>query len=205
MDEELVRIICKTTVNANGCWIWQAGGNGKGYSQCQFRGEKMSAHRAIYTGLVGSLEKGKHLHHCCPGGANILCCNPNHLHPVTPKEHLELGPNAPRTHCKNGHLLDEANKAKGKNGGWICRACRDASSKRYLDRKRTENPPRPIGRPRGTHCLHGHPYDETNTRYDKKGYIYCQPCYENRILNKAARRRLKATEPPTAPQSALMD
>jgi hypothetical protein len=39
---------------------------------------------------------------------------------------------------------------------------------------------------RKTHCPQGHPYNEQNTRRDKKGFRYCRPC------QKEAMRRWRA-------------
>lgn len=87
------------TVRSDGCWEFR----GDLFSYHRFartRGDVVSAHRFAYETLVGPIDEGLHLHHKCqrPG-----CVNPDHLEPLTPKEH------------KAAHrLLDALLKRKGR-------------------------------------------------------------------------------------------
>lgn len=45
---------------------------------------------------------------------------------------------------------------------------------------------------RKTHCKHGHPFDETNTRIDPRGHRRCKQCYRanhRRYVERQARKR----------------
>lgn len=49
-------------------------------------------------------------------------------------------PMQPRTHCKQGHLFDDANThVRGSDGARICRTCANAASRRHKERRRSAN------------------------------------------------------------------
>lgn len=65
----------------DGCWIY--GNDPDKYQQIN----SQPAHRWVYELLKGvSLGSGIHLHHKCQRPA---CVNPEHLEPLTPKEHVD--------------------------------------------------------------------------------------------------------------------
>lgn len=68
-------------IDENGCWVWQHGRavNGK-YGRTK---SKHYSHRVYYEKFVGPIPKGLSLDHLCQ---NTLCCNPDHLEPVTKGE-----------------------------------------------------------------------------------------------------------------------
>lgn len=72
-------------VQPNGCWLY----NGKTdrYGRAIILGETIAVHRFVYETLVGPIEYDDHLHHKCetPG-----CCNPEHLTPLSPRNHKRL-------------------------------------------------------------------------------------------------------------------
>lgn len=75
-----------------GCWVWQWGTRGKGgyrYGHTRRNGKKEAAHRAFYEERHGPIPPGMHLHHRCveEGYGTPLCVNPDHLEPLTPREH----------------------------------------------------------------------------------------------------------------------
>lgn len=123
-----------------GCWLW--GGNisptGYGRFPLSRRGGKQqqkAAHRLLYEWEKGSIPVGRILHHTCN---TPLCVNPEHLQPVTYREHI-LTMDAHRsvvrrqqTTCVRGHPFNDVNTYILKNGiGRRCRQCR-----RLHDRKR---------------------------------------------------------------------
>ena len=69
------------------CWIWQGFLLSSGYALKQVAGRRLPAHRWYYETANGSIPFGLHLHHLCEVGA---CVNPDHLLPVTVKEHMRL-------------------------------------------------------------------------------------------------------------------
>jgi hypothetical protein len=67
------------------------------------------------------------------------CWNPEHLEAVTHEENIRRGLWGPeatkhraelRTHCKNGHLYDEATTSIRPNGRRRCRSCRNERYRR---------------------------------------------------------------------------
>jgi HNH endonuclease len=103
------------------CWLWTGGLNNCGYGQVTYRGKTCSAHRAVYTELVGEIPKGLQLDHLC----HIRnCVNPDHLEPITKAENMRragirngwnkhkktIGARKPhnvmtKKLCNNGHVL----------------------------------------------------------------------------------------------------
>lgn len=122
----------------NGCWIWTGGGglasNPYGYF---WNGEREQvAHRFAYELLVGEIPEGLTLDHLCE---TPLCVNPADLEPVTRAENTRRGSGAmvsaaqrkARSHCKNGHLLDDANTYVDATGVRSCRTCKREQMRKY--------------------------------------------------------------------------
>jgi hypothetical protein len=84
-------------VDDSGCWLWKQSVTGSGYGMMPTgRGGFIAAHRYAYQRFVGPIPDGRHLHHVCEVRR---CCNPEHLKPVTRREHaVEHG---------RGHTPDE--------------------------------------------------------------------------------------------------
>lgn len=99
------RFWSKVRVTTDGCWMWTAGTNGRGYG-CYYHGKTTKrAHGVAYETLVGPVPEGKQLDHLC---RQRLCANPSHLEPVTNRENTLRGigtsaQNARKTHCPRGH------------------------------------------------------------------------------------------------------
>lgn len=115
--------------DASGCWLWTGADDRHGYGQVRINYRLVGAHRFAYELLVGPIPSGLQIDHLC---RVPLCVNPAHLEPVTRKENAQRGigaqrtreRRAARTHCQRGHPFDEANTYIQKNGGRVCRTCK---------------------------------------------------------------------------------
>ena len=110
------------------CWIWTLRRNGHGYGLAE---PKRLAHRLYYEHYVGPIPKGLTIDHLC---RVRNCVNPDHMEPVTQSENCRRGNLArpPRTHCINGHPLDEANTYRPPNEDRrVCRICVRERGGRY--------------------------------------------------------------------------
>lgn len=134
------------------CWPWIAILDRRGYGRFHLMvdGKRRTthAHRVAYQLLIGPIPEGLTLDHLC---RNPRCVNPAHLQPVTHRENCRRGiagqVNATRlrakTHCANGHLLDEANTywrpSRGRDGRPYrdCRACRRNRERIFYQKKVT--------------------------------------------------------------------
>lgn len=160
----------------DGCWEWTGCKNANGYGSFTSVGcpDKRGwlAHRLVYVLLVGDIPDGLGLDHLC---RNRACVRPSHLEPVTQWVNTMRGTGASarniiKTHCIRGHAFDETNTYIRRDGRRLCRACENERMKQRLRRLR-ETTPAPKRRLVGfaaanankTHCVHGHPFDETNT------------------------------------------
>lgn len=120
------------------CWLWTGTLNNGGYGMFWFDGGTVTAHRWSYEHHKGPLGD-KVVDHLC---RVRHCVNPEHLEAVTQQENQMRGPttkaamNAAKTHCPKGHPYDEVNTYRDKQGRRSCIACRDANTRRYLERKR---------------------------------------------------------------------
>jgi hypothetical protein len=68
-----------------GCWEWQGAADPDGYGAIRWKGKKRNTHKVMYEYLVGEIpnhDDGRpyDLDHLC---RNRICCNPEHLEPVT--------------------------------------------------------------------------------------------------------------------------
>ena len=128
----------KVIATASGCIEWTAGTNWVGYGvfHVDHTGRKVYAHRWAYEQAFGPIPDGFHLDHLC---RNTLCCNPDHLEPVTPRENLLRGVgfsavNASKTHCLRGHPFSDENTYINPNDG--SRHCRTCSRERDRARRK---------------------------------------------------------------------
>ena len=70
-----------------GCWNWIAMRSPSGYGLCMYKKKKFRTHRLVYTLVIGKIPDGLDIHHKCE---NRLCCNPEHLLPLTRSENSKL-------------------------------------------------------------------------------------------------------------------
>ena len=106
------------------------------------------AHRLAYVEAYGPVPVGFHVGHVChdvdmtcPGGPSCphrACVNPLHLEAQTPKQNTlggVKGRKALRTHCVNGHALQD-NLYINSRGHRCCQSCaRDSDAAAYQRRK----------------------------------------------------------------------
>lgn len=126
-------------VDASGdCWQWTAAVKDTGYGNFWVGYDEGWArpHRFAWELLVGPIPDGLDLDHLC---RNRLCCNPDHLEPVTRRVNLLRGNTitarwAKRTHCEHGHPLDGVT-GKGRR---YCKECGRQSARARGKRKRAE-------------------------------------------------------------------
>lgn len=109
------------------CHIYQGLKDRKGYGLCSIKRKTVRVHRYIWECEVGPIPDGMVIDHVC---RNRACCNVDHLRVVTPTVNSTenvIGTswqiNRDKTHCKHGHLFDEANTKRDANGNRSCREC----------------------------------------------------------------------------------
>lgn len=76
----------KKVEKTDGCWLWTASTNKKGYGQFRIGGKVYLAHRVAFRQVKGSIPEGMLIRHRCPGVHNKdtrRCVNPDHLEPGT--------------------------------------------------------------------------------------------------------------------------
>ncbi|MFI0897088.1 HNH endonuclease signature motif containing protein [Streptomyces sp. NPDC020983] len=138
------RLLDKTAAGPNGCIIWTAHTNNRGYGTIGSGGKDgrtVYAHRVSYELFVGAITAGMMVDHQChnddptcgdgDGCLHRRCINPYHLQLVTAGENQRkstqtfASANLAKTHCRNGHPFDEANTyVRPDTGGRQCRQCR---------------------------------------------------------------------------------
>jgi len=111
----------------DGHWIWTRRANSSGYGTLTVDGRSVMVHRLVYELLVGPIPERWTIDHLC---RIRLCCNPEHLEPVTYDENVRRALAAykarmdARTHCVHGHPWDEVNTYVNGSGSRQCRQCR---------------------------------------------------------------------------------
>lgn len=74
-------------VTADGCWIWQKAKTRLGHGHLMRDRTWRMAYRDYYESFVGPIPAEIELHHLC---GEPSCVNPEHLKPVTRREHMLL-------------------------------------------------------------------------------------------------------------------
>lgn len=138
LEERLLR---QREISPSGCWAWTGPVNQQSYSYGVMHvGKRLSlVHRIAHELWIGPIPDGYEVDHVADRGCiSTLCFNPAHLEAVTPQINTLRSTsfsaiNSQKTHCVNGHPLDEANTyiRKREEGGRWCRACGRERSRRY--------------------------------------------------------------------------
>lgn len=82
-----LRLISKFVVT-DGCWLWTASKNNRGYGTFRLAGRTVQAHRLVYELLVGPIVDGLTIDHLC---RNRACVRPSHLEAVSHQENCARG------------------------------------------------------------------------------------------------------------------
>ncbi len=130
-------------IDADGdCWEWTGAKHESGYGRYRMGGRDgrfWYVHRLVWELLVGPIPDGLHIDHLC---RNRLCCNPDHLEPVTPAENTRRSPSwngeSAKTHCPYGHPYSGDNlQTQGRRKHWRrCAACHAQRNREYRERRR---------------------------------------------------------------------
>ena len=136
---QLERIVSRFEVQPSGCWWHPSVPTAKGYAQTKFGwpiAKSTLIHRLSWMHYKGNIPEGMVLDHTCHnpsecvGGNDCIhrrCVNPDHLTLVTDVEnsHRTVRVLEYKTHCKNGHKLENNiyryNSKKGKRSA--CATC----------------------------------------------------------------------------------
>lgn len=96
--------------------------------------------------------------------------------PDNPKRLRPKVERAPKTHCKRGHELTDANVYVSRSGSRSCKTCLRENTQRWRSlQERIEGPGCGSHNRSKTHCPQGHEYSETNT-YTYSGKRHCREC-----------------------------
>lgn len=129
------RVLRRCILTETGCWIFTGATTPNGYGVAgTYNGRTQLTHRILFNGLRRAIPPGRDLHHTC---GERLCCNPDHLEPVTRQEHARqhAEQRPPRTHCRRGHELTPENTYDYGHGR-ACRQCHLEKGRRRYARGR---------------------------------------------------------------------
>lgn len=166
----------------DGCWPWPRCRNDHGYGLIRIERASRYVHILSYQAFVGPVPAGFQLDHEChdpricgggPGCPHRPCFNFGHLRPVTPAENSRRSSPRFRPSCPQGHLYDEANDGRRKNGRRYCRQCSALYGAAWKKARRKAAEPRVLP----SQCSSGHDYDEPNTYiHPETGHRACRAC-----------------------------
>jgi hypothetical protein len=115
------RFWSKVQERDDGCWVWTAYKDSRGYGRFNVGGRIEYAHRVAYTQVIGVIPEGLVIDHLC---RNTSCVNPAHMEAVSHGENTARGIRMRRTddQCANGHPWTNTYKSPTR-GYRQCRQC----------------------------------------------------------------------------------
>jgi len=121
------------------CWLWTGPRQETdGYGRFTYAGERGYAHRLAYELFIGPIPESLVIDHLC---RTPLCCNPEHLEPVTDKVNVARGESPPARamrymQCKRGHpYTPENTMTKTDKRGTVAHECRTCRKMRTQARR----------------------------------------------------------------------
>lgn len=136
------RVSARVVVDANGCWTWTGSPTSNGYGRISWAVDRKITyaltHRVMWAHHRGAIPEGLDLDHLC---RNRLCCNPDHLEPVTRQTNLLRGDTIPArraaaTQCHRGHAFTPENTRLTSLGQRECRECKRETNRAYYWKNR---------------------------------------------------------------------
>jgi hypothetical protein len=123
MDPLFARLMHRTNITGDGCWLWTGATDRHGYGKVKYAGRTEQVHRIAYKVLGPDFDHALTLDHTC---RRLTCWNFEHLDPVTQRVNNSRNPDHPsnRTHCPAGHEYTNANTYRHPRGERVCRRCR---------------------------------------------------------------------------------
>lgn len=117
------------------CWLWTGTIGVQGYGLFSFKSRNRTAHQVSWMihGLP-ALGPGIDRDHLC---RVRRCVNPGHLEAVPHAENVRRGRAASirnQGRCRRGHLVTEENGYRSPAGYLLCRVCRRAARRAWLER-----------------------------------------------------------------------
>lgn len=126
-SKDIKRFTEKVERKPNGCWLWTAAKNRKGYGQFRYKGTLYIAHRFSFEYYKKESLRDLHIMHTCDTPS---CVNPKHLKAGTNQDNVDDKMAKKRdkkntiTHCKNGHEFTEDNtRIRKSDNSRQCRTC----------------------------------------------------------------------------------
>lgn len=131
------------SVRQGECLVWTHNLTQAGYGSFSLLKRNWLAHRIAHEMWIGEIPEGHDVHHKCE---NRACIEPTHLESLSRKDHLAIGVNSYKTHCKRNHEFTPENTIQVKRNGVITgRSCRQCMNDRnriwmreYHQRKKEE-------------------------------------------------------------------
>ena len=134
MAQNTVEDFWRRVDKTESCWTWKGEIVSSGYGRFPWQSGRILAHRFSFSLVNGPIPAGMFIDHIC---RNRSCVNPSHMELVTHRDNVlrGIGPtaeNARKTHCKNGHQLEEPHVYRYGNNRQ-CRICALARSMRRYE------------------------------------------------------------------------
>jgi HNH endonuclease len=123
-----------------GCLLWTGSCTPQGYGRIRVGDRETFVHRVAWELENGPIPDGLEIDHVKARGCRHRnCANIAHLEAVTHAENCRRGDvgkhRRRRTHCKRGHLLDEASTYTLPDGRRSCRICKLAYQRSWRQKQ----------------------------------------------------------------------